>query len=353
MYTNACSMGNKQEELEAMVQHESYDVVAVTEMWWDESHDWSAAMGGYKLFRKDRQEEVSEDWKKANVSPVIKNGKKDQTVSLTSIPGKMMEHLILETISQNMEDKKTPTWMDEWREEDIVYLNFSKAFDTVSHILIGKLRKRRMGASPALLNFQEMSRKVGGLSTSLKSECLRQNVLRSGPLQPAGAQQLHKHETSKIRNADYLRSKLDNWILNKTTLLKACHQRKYSTRELSSSFQIQELEIDGHLGYSNHEVIEFKISDRQEEKCQQNLNSGHEESRLQAAQAINDRPRGSQCAELNDHDCKKDKLLVDPEIVQDLLLQLNPFKSVGPGGIHLRIIKDLVDVIAKDLLMIF
>ncbi|XP_051640625.1 uncharacterized protein LOC127469851 [Manacus candei] len=55
MYTNARSMGNKQEELEAIVQQESYDVVAITETWWDDSHDWSAAMDGYKLFRRDRQ----------------------------------------------------------------------------------------------------------------------------------------------------------------------------------------------------------------------------------------------------------------------------------------------------------
>ena len=47
-------MGNKQEELEAIVQQESYDIVAVTETWWDDSYDWSAAMCGYKLFRKDR-----------------------------------------------------------------------------------------------------------------------------------------------------------------------------------------------------------------------------------------------------------------------------------------------------------
>ncbi|KAJ7408012.1 hypothetical protein BTVI_60920 [Pitangus sulphuratus] len=56
MYTNARSMGNKQEDLEALVQQESYDVVAITETWWDDSHDQSAAMDGYKLFRKDRQE---------------------------------------------------------------------------------------------------------------------------------------------------------------------------------------------------------------------------------------------------------------------------------------------------------
>ncbi|GAB0207400.1 mitochondrial enolase superfamily member 1 [Grus japonensis] len=54
IYTNARSMGNKQEELEAIVQQDSYDLVAITETWWDDSHDWSAAMDGYKLFRRDR-----------------------------------------------------------------------------------------------------------------------------------------------------------------------------------------------------------------------------------------------------------------------------------------------------------
>jgi len=47
-------MGNKQEELEAIVQQDSYDLVAITEMWWDSSHDWNAVMDGYRLFRKDR-----------------------------------------------------------------------------------------------------------------------------------------------------------------------------------------------------------------------------------------------------------------------------------------------------------
>ncbi|KAK4815431.1 hypothetical protein QYF61_002646 [Mycteria americana] len=55
LYTNARSMGNKQEELEAIVHQENYDMVAITETWWGESHNWSAAMDGYKLFRRDRR----------------------------------------------------------------------------------------------------------------------------------------------------------------------------------------------------------------------------------------------------------------------------------------------------------
>ena len=44
LYTNACSMGNKQEELEATVPLESYNLVAITETWWDKSHDWRLSM---------------------------------------------------------------------------------------------------------------------------------------------------------------------------------------------------------------------------------------------------------------------------------------------------------------------
>jgi len=55
IYTNARSMGKKQEELEAIVQQDSYDFVAITETWWDDSHDWSAVIDGDKLFRSNRQ----------------------------------------------------------------------------------------------------------------------------------------------------------------------------------------------------------------------------------------------------------------------------------------------------------
>ncbi|KFV80800.1 RNA-directed DNA polymerase from mobile element jockey, partial [Struthio camelus australis] len=58
-----------------------------------------------------RSGEVPEDWKKAKVTPVFKKGKKEEPgnyrpVSLTSIPGKVMEQLLLEAISKHLEDKK-------------------------------------------------------------------------------------------------------------------------------------------------------------------------------------------------------------------------------------------------------
>ncbi|KAJ7411239.1 hypothetical protein WISP_103670 [Willisornis vidua] len=38
-----------------------------------------------------------------------------------------------------------------------------------------------------------------------------------------------------------------------------------------------------------------------------------------------DGTRGSQCPELEDHDCENDKLPVNPETVGDVLLQLDPY----------------------------
>lgn len=37
-----------------MVQQEKHDIVARLETWWDDSHNWSAGLDGYKTFRRDR-----------------------------------------------------------------------------------------------------------------------------------------------------------------------------------------------------------------------------------------------------------------------------------------------------------
>ncbi|KAK4824550.1 hypothetical protein QYF61_016154 [Mycteria americana] len=85
--------------------------------------------------------EVPADWRLANVIPVYKKGWKEdlakyRPVSLTSVPEKAMEHMfILSAITQHVQENQ---WM---REKAVdVGLEFSKAFDTISHsILLEKL----------------------------------------------------------------------------------------------------------------------------------------------------------------------------------------------------------------------
>ena len=60
--TNACSMGNKQEELEDTTQKANCDLVAFMETWSDCSHYWSATADSYNLFRSDRREGKKGGW---------------------------------------------------------------------------------------------------------------------------------------------------------------------------------------------------------------------------------------------------------------------------------------------------
>ena len=54
LYTNAQSMGNKQEELELLIHQNKYDIIGITETWWDETYDWNVVIGGYNLFQRNR-----------------------------------------------------------------------------------------------------------------------------------------------------------------------------------------------------------------------------------------------------------------------------------------------------------
>ena len=135
------------------------------------------------IFNKSIKEcKVPNDWKTANVTPLFKKGsKKDpgnyRPVSLTSIPGKMLESIMKKQMVKYIENNSllkntqhgflsgrscltnlleyleyVTCKIDEKKPVDVIYLDFSKAFDKVPHARL-LMKLKNMGFETSITNW--------------------------------------------------------------------------------------------------------------------------------------------------------------------------------------------------------
>ena len=127
--------------------------------------------------------EVPVDWQLANVTPIYKKGRRAdlgnyRPVSLTSVPGKLVEQIVLRVITRHLQGKQAirpsqhgfmkgrscltnlifydqvTCLVDEGKAVDVVYLDMIKAFDTVSHSILLKLPNPNLIFNPGTLTCQ-------------------------------------------------------------------------------------------------------------------------------------------------------------------------------------------------------
>ncbi|KAK4824398.1 hypothetical protein QYF61_014058 [Mycteria americana] len=282
--TSGC-MGNKQEELEAIVQLENYDTVAITETQWDDLHSWSAAMDGYKPFRRDRQ------------------GRRGGGVAL--YVRECFGCLELE----DSDDRVECLWVrirGKANKADIVVgicyrpPSQDEEADEIFHKQLGEVSR-----SLALVL-------VGDFN--LPDVCWKYNTAERKQSRRFLERVEDNFLTQLVREPTREGAPLDLLLVNREGL-------------------VGDVMVGGHLGCSDHNMIEFSIL--------------REVSKTSCSQ-------GTQPPALEDRDRQQNEApIIQGEMVIDLLQPLDTHKSMGPDGIHPRVLRELAEGLTKLLSIIY
>ncbi|PKU43055.1 rna-directed dna polymerase from mobile element jockey- hypothetical protein [Limosa lapponica baueri] len=279
IYTNACSMGNKQDELEAMVQQDSYDVVAFTETWWDESHNWNAEMNGYKLFRRNRRGRGVVLYIRECFDCIELDTSDDKVECLwIKMKGKANKGDFVLGVCYR------PPNQDEEADE-VFYKRLAEVSQSPAFVLIGDFNLPDICWKYNTAESRQARRFL---------ECMEDNFL-----------------TQLVGEPTRGGTSLDLLFTNREGL-------------------VGDVVVRGSLGLSDHEMVKFSI-----------------------IREIN-YPHAVQPPELEDKDREQNNTpVIHEEVVNDLLMHLDPHKSMGPDGIHPRVLRELAREVTKPLSIIY
>ncbi|PKU46943.1 glycerol kinase [Limosa lapponica baueri] len=377
-------MGNKQEELEATVLLERYDIVAITETWWDESHDWSVAIKGYKLFRRDRPPDQDGEVDEAFYNQ-LQVALQSQALVLVgdfnypdicwkgytarNIQSKRFLHCIDDNFLMQLVEEPT-------RREALLDLLLTDKEGLVEDIKVegnlgcsdhGKIEFRIVGSMHKTVsrtvdfkraNFVLFKKLLGEIpwARDLEEQEIEQGKQETCVVEQGPAEKL------KWKKEVYTKWKkgLNTWE-DYRDAVRLCREE---TRKAKASLELKlarDVKVN-KKGFFNYIGAKRKTKENvgpllNESGTMVTGDAGKAEllnaffASVFTAQAT---PQEPWTSEESEEVCTKEDLpLVKEDQVRDQLRRLDIHKSMGPEGIHPRVLRELAEVIAGPLSVIF
>ncbi|KAK4809540.1 hypothetical protein QYF61_016972 [Mycteria americana] len=395
IYTKARSVGNQQEELEAIVQQESCDRVAITETWRDDSRSWSAAMDGYQPFRRERQGRRG-----GGVAPYIRerfdcpelNDGDDRVECLwVRIGGKASEADVMvsagtqhsgeESVQEVPEGVEEETFLtqpsrtggrrDGWRPSWVRPSQNDRAFDS--------WRSTEGVSRTATLDFQRAGL---GLCRRLPTEPLGKGAVPRGKGARHGWTSFNIKETVKAQEQAVPTCRKTSrrggppawlhrgfgWNAGEKGRVYDLWQKGQGTREgYKGVVRVRrerirrakaQLELDLAAAITdNTKCFYAYISNKR--RAKENLHrlwdvGGNAVTKAEEEAESDQLFSGYPAPELEDGDGEQNAApIIQGEIVRDLLHHLGTHRSMGLDGIHPRVLRELAEVLTKPLPILY